>query len=72
MASVFSDYIFVHDDQNVMDLPYYVDFFHPDCVVFEVAEYTFEDQYFSFERMQNLDFSTYDADTADSEDVQNE
>ena len=30
--------------------------FKPDCVVFEVAEYTFANNYFDYEKMKALDF----------------
>lgn len=52
-----SEYIGVHDYQNVLDLPYYFNIFQPDMVVFEVAEYTFTDQYFSYQKMKNIDFN---------------
>lgn len=52
----FGEYIYVHDYQNVLNFPYYVNMFQPDCVVFEVAEYTFSNEYFDYEKMKNLDF----------------
>lgn len=54
--NAFSEYIHVHDYQNIMDLPYYVGIFQPDCVIFEVAEYTFSNTYFSYDRMEGLRF----------------
>lgn len=54
--NAFSEYIHIHDYQNIMDLPYYVGIFQPDCVIFEVAEYTFTDTYFSYDRMKGLEF----------------
>ena len=55
--NAFSEYVHVHDYQNVLDLPYYFNIFKPDCVIFEVAEYTFSDKYFDYENMQTLDFN---------------
>ena len=54
LANSFSEYIYVHDYQNVMNFPYYFNIFQPECVIFEVAEYTFDDSYFSLEKMQNM------------------
>ncbi len=57
MANAFSEYVHVHDYQNVIDFPYYYNAFRPDCVVFEVAEYTFMTSYFSYERMGSIDYN---------------
>lgn len=54
LANAFSEYVHIHDYQNIMDIPYYFNIFTPDCVVFEVAEYTFSDTYFDFERMSDF------------------
>ena len=51
MANSFGEYIHVHDYQNVMDFSYYYNIFQPDCVIFEVAEYTFLNMYFNYESM---------------------
>lgn len=56
-ANAFSEYIHVHDYQNVIDFPYYYNAFQPDCVVFEVAEYTFMSTYFNFEKMSEIDYN---------------
>lgn len=53
----FGEYIHVHDYQNVLEMPYYLNIFQPDCVIFEVAEYTFKDSYFSLSKMLNLDLN---------------
>ena len=52
LANAFGEYIAVHDYQNVIDLPYYMNIFNPDCVVLEVAEYTLSNGYFSSAAMQ--------------------
>lgn len=57
MANAFSEYIHVHDYQNVIDFPYYFNAFKPDCVVFEVAEYTFMSTYFSYEKMGSINYN---------------
>ncbi len=54
--NAFREYVYVHDYQNVMDFPYYFNIFQPECVIFEVAEYTLEDVYFSFDRMEITEF----------------
>ena len=51
MANSFGEYIHVHDYQNIMDFSYYYNIFQPDCVIFEVAEYTFLNMYFNYESM---------------------
>ena len=48
-----SDYIAVHNYRNVEQYDYYTNIFQPDCVIFEVAEYTFKEYYFSQWAMQN-------------------
>lgn len=50
-------YIYVHDYQNILNIDYYFNIFQPECVVFEVAEYTFLDVYFSYDKMVALDLN---------------
>ena len=57
LANSFGEYIAVHDYQNVIDFPYYYNIFQPDCVVFEVAEYTFNDSYFNYEKMMSINYN---------------
>ncbi len=54
LANSFGEYVYVHDYQNVMNFDYYYNIFKPDCVVFEVAEYTFTEGYFSQKAMQKM------------------
>ena len=53
-ANAFSDYIYIHDYQNVFDMDYYFNIFKPDCVIFELAEYTFDNVYFDNEKMNDM------------------
>lgn len=53
----FGEYIHVHDYQNILNFQYYYNIFKPDCVVFEVAEYTLNDAYFNFERMKTFELN---------------
>ena len=53
------EYIGIHNYQNVLDIPYYFNIFKPDLVIFEVAEYTLLDQYFNYEKMEQLDFPVF-------------
>ena len=55
--NAFSEYAAVHDYQNVIDLDYYFNVFTPDCVIFEVAQYTFLETYFSIGRMSAKRYS---------------
>ena len=51
----FGQYIAVHNYQNVMNMDYYFKMFQPDCVIFEVTEYTVLDDYFSYGSMVNME-----------------
>ncbi len=53
-ANAFGEYIGIHDYENVIDFPYYYNIFQPQCVVFEVAEYTIKNSFFNFDAMKNL------------------
>ncbi|NLB17514.1 MAG: hypothetical protein GX825_01970, partial [Syntrophomonadaceae bacterium] len=55
LANSFGEYIAIHCYQNVFDLDYYFDLFQPDCVIFETAEFTLSDTYFSPQGMENFD-----------------
>ncbi|MBO5891706.1 MAG: hypothetical protein J6Q30_03220 [Oscillospiraceae bacterium] len=57
LMNAFSEYIHVHDYQNVLDFPYYFNIFQPECVIFEVAEYTFTNQYFDYQKMKGLNYN---------------
>lgn len=57
MQNAFSEYIAVHDYQNVLNIDYYFNIFKPKCVVFEVAEYTLLDTYFSYQKMCEMDLN---------------
>lgn len=57
LVNALGEYIFVHDYQNVLALPYYVGVFQPEAVVFEVAEYTLTNGFFSEDVMEDLDFN---------------
>lgn len=54
LANVFSNYIAIHDYQNIQDFDYYYNIFKPDCVIFELAEYTVKDGYFTQEKMADF------------------
>lgn len=54
LQNAFGEYIYVHDYQNVLNFPYYYNIFKPECVIFEVAEYTFNDSYFFSDGMKNM------------------
>ena len=54
LRNSFGEYIAVHNYQNVINFPYYFNIFKPDCVLFEVTEYTFNNNYFDLERMKSM------------------
>ena len=71
MENSLGEYIAVHDYQNVLEFDYYFNIFKPEGVVFEAAEYTFLDIYFSHEKMKSFqlnpvlaDFYGYEEKTA--------
>lgn len=57
LMNAFSEYIHVHDYQNVINFPYYFNIFQPECVIFEVAEYTLAERYFNLEQMENIRYN---------------
>lgn len=69
----FGEYIYVHDYQNVINFPYYFNIFKPECVVFEVAEYTITNEYFDFGRMQAMNLNPpLESVSGRGEDIQSE
>ncbi len=67
----FGEYIYVHDYQNVIDFPYYFNIFKPECVVFEVAEYTITNEYFDYGRMEAMNLNpTLESVLDEGEDLQ--
>lgn len=52
-----SSEIGIHNYQNIFDLPYYYNIADPDAVIFEVAEYTFFDQYFNENLLVDTEFA---------------
>lgn len=57
LKSRFSQYTAIHNYQNIFNVDYYYDIFEPDIVIFEVAEYTIQDNYFAEEYMKNLELT---------------
>ncbi len=51
------EYIGIHNYQNVFDLDYYFTLFQPDMIVFEVTEYTIDEQYFDYQQMTTMDYN---------------
>ena len=57
MINAFEEYVHVHDYQNVLNFPYYFNIFQPECVIFEVAEYTISNGYFNYDNMKQVDYN---------------
>lgn len=57
LINAFSEYVYIHDYQNVLDFAYYFNIFRPQCVIFEVAEYTFSGGYFNYDKMMAMDMN---------------
>lgn len=66
------EYIAVHDYQNILNLPYYFNLFQPECVIFEVAEYTLEDGYFPYDAMGNINWNPVLEDYCKSHEIADE
>lgn len=49
-----SEYITIHNYRNVLNLPYYVNVFQPDLVIFDVAEFVFAEYFFPSSIMGNM------------------
>lgn len=55
----------------MIDFPYYFNIFKPEYVVFEAAEYTFNNEYFDFDRMAAMDLNpTLESALDDSDDIE--
>ena len=54
IANHFSETVVVHDYQNIFNLNYYLNIFKPDVVVFEMADYTFQEYYFAKYYMETM------------------
>lgn len=67
MINSFGEYIYVHDYQNVIDFPYYFNIFQPDCVIFEVAENTFSNEYFNYNMMKEINYNPSLSSLSDSD-----
>lgn len=57
LINSFKEYIHIHDYQNIINFPYYFNIFSPECVIFEVAEYTFNSTYFNLEEMKKINYN---------------
>lgn len=56
LVSQASDYIAIHNYQNILNLPYYINVFKPDIIIFDVAEFVIADYFFSYDKLKDLDF----------------
>ena len=57
MENALGEYVVVHNYQNIINAPYYINLFQPEAVVFEVAEYTLENDYFSQDGMKAINWN---------------
>ena len=57
ISNALSEYIAIHDYQNIFNFETYYKQFKPEYVVFEVAEYTFLDMYFSESKLDSFTLS---------------
>ena len=55
IANHFSETVAVHDYQNIFNINYYLNIFDPDIVLFEMADYTFQEYYFSQYYMETIE-----------------
>lgn len=55
LQNQFAHTFLVHDYENVLSLPYYVDVFDPDVVIFECADYTLLPQYYNYDKLRAIE-----------------
>ena len=55
--NAFGECVQVHNYQNVLNFPLYFNIFNPQCVVFEIAEYTMRSAYFDYSKMKSIKFN---------------
>lgn len=55
--NAFSECVQIHNYQNVLDFPLYYNIFKPQCVIFELAEYTMKDAYFNYNKLKDINFN---------------
>ena len=67
-----SEYIAIHNYQNVLDLDYYINAFDPQIIVFEVSEYTLTDSYFNSSNMKNPGWNPPLTDVRDDDSVEDQ
>lgn len=53
----FGEYVAVHNYENVINFDYYFNIFQPDCVIFEVTEWTINPSYFNYEKMLDMELN---------------
>lgn len=63
------EYIAVHDYENVINFDYYYNIFQPECVIFEVAEYTTNQVFFNQANMQNMKLNPEETDLEQEADI---
>ncbi len=57
MRNIANQYVGIHSYQNILNFDYYFNIFQPDCVVFEAAQYAFNDGYYDSKKMEKLEFN---------------
>ena len=55
LQNQFSEFAMVHDYMNVFNLPYYLDVYQPDVVIFENADYTVSNSYYSYDGLMSTE-----------------
>ena len=53
----FSEFILVHNYENIFDIDYYINLFNPDMVLFESTEYTHNSNYFDINIMREITYN---------------
>lgn len=57
LTDSFSEFILVHNYQNILDIDYYINLFNPDIVLFESTEYTHNSTYFDATSMKEISYN---------------
>ena len=69
LENSFGEYISVHDYRNITYFDYYYNIFQPDCVIFELAEYTLEPVYFTQYDMEHIELNPNEQDIEEQAEV---
>lgn len=57
LTESFSEFILIHNYENIFNIDYYINLFDPDIVLFESTEYTHNSTYFNIDSMRDISYN---------------